>query len=84
MNKKYKSRLLGAIHEEMEAVYSAGAITKKEMREFDDDCLVPNAVVGARASREARMATGDNAAKSPIQSISTPTRRRDAMSAAPM
>lgn len=39
--KKYRSEAYGAIHETMEALHEAGAITKQTMREFDDACLAP-------------------------------------------
>ena len=41
MTKKYRSDAFAAIHETMEALHEAGAITKQTMREFDAACLTP-------------------------------------------
>ncbi len=41
MTKQYKSEPLAAVHETMSALYRIGAIDKKTMREFDEDCLEP-------------------------------------------
>ena len=41
MNKKYRSDAFAAIHETMEALHEAGAVTKQTMREFDAACLTP-------------------------------------------
>lgn len=41
MTKKYRSDAFSAIHETMEALHEAGAITKQTMREFDAACLTP-------------------------------------------
>jgi len=43
MKAKYQSNLLGSIHETAESLYRIGAINEKEMREYDDDCLVKEA-----------------------------------------
>ena len=37
---KYKSELLMVIHQGAQGMYEVGAISDKEMREFDRDCLV--------------------------------------------
>lgn len=41
MKKKYKSRMMAAVHETAEDLYQAGGIEKQTMREFDDLCLTP-------------------------------------------
>jgi DNA-binding transcriptional regulator YiaG len=41
MKKKYQSEQLMVCHQDAEALYQIGAITEAEMREFDEDCLVP-------------------------------------------
>lgn len=41
MTKKYRSDAFAAIHETMEALHEAGAVTKQTMREFDGACLTP-------------------------------------------
>ena len=40
MKKKYQSKILKAIHEDMEGLHKLGIVTDAEMREFDEDCLV--------------------------------------------
>jgi DNA-binding transcriptional regulator YiaG len=42
MNRKYQSKLLGAIHETAAGLYKIGVITETEMREYDTDCLLPD------------------------------------------
>ncbi|MDR3170280.1 MAG: hypothetical protein LBU17_01485 [Treponema sp.] len=42
MSKKYKDEISMVIHEMMEDLYEIGAIDEAEMREFDEDCLVPD------------------------------------------
>jgi DNA-binding transcriptional regulator YiaG len=41
MAKKYQSEQLMVCHQDAEALYRIGAINEAEMREFDEDCLVP-------------------------------------------
>ena len=41
MTKKYRSDAFAAIHETIEALHEAGAVTKQTMREFDAACLTP-------------------------------------------
>lgn len=41
MAKKYRTNLLAAIHETMEALHDVGAIGKQTMRQFDEACLTP-------------------------------------------
>jgi DNA-binding transcriptional regulator YiaG len=40
MEKKYKSKMLGVLHQDAVAMYEVGGITEEVMREFDRDCLV--------------------------------------------
>ena len=40
MKEEYQSELLGAIHETDTGLYKIGVIDDKEMREYDDDCIV--------------------------------------------
>ncbi|MDR1247925.1 MAG: XRE family transcriptional regulator [Treponema sp.] len=42
MTKKYQSEQLGVCHQDAEALYRIGAISEAELREFDEDCLVPD------------------------------------------
>ena len=37
---KYKSELLMVCHMDAQAMYAVGAISDKEMQEFDQECLV--------------------------------------------
>lgn len=39
MAKQYRSDAFAAIHETMEALQEAGAISKRTMRDFDESCL---------------------------------------------
>ena len=39
MKKKYQSELLGAIHETATGLYKIDVISKKEMKEYNEDCL---------------------------------------------
>lgn len=41
MAKQYRSDAFAAIHETMEALQEAGAISKRTMRDFDESCLTP-------------------------------------------
>ena len=41
-SKTYKSEILMACHKTAEAMYEAGLISKEEMLEYDEDCLVQN------------------------------------------
>ena len=50
MKKKYESKILQAIHEDMEGLHKLGIVTDTEMREFDEDCLVQKPVKIHRSS----------------------------------
>jgi putative transcriptional regulator len=41
MDTKYKTDVMAAIHESMEALHDIGAIDIQTMREFDEACLTP-------------------------------------------
>jgi hypothetical protein len=41
MKRKYQSELLGVLHQDACADYQLGIISEDEMREYDEDCLVP-------------------------------------------
>lgn len=51
MTKKYRSDAFAAIHETMEALHEAGAVTKQTMREFDAACLTPVEVLSPEEIR---------------------------------
>jgi len=40
MKKKYQSKILQAIHEDMKGMHELGIISDERMREFDRECLV--------------------------------------------
>ena len=41
MPRTYKSEALAAVHEMMEGLHEGGAVDKRTLREFDEECLVP-------------------------------------------
>lgn len=41
MAKRYRSRVMSAIHETAEDLHAAGLMDKRTMREFDEACLTP-------------------------------------------
>lgn len=41
MAKKYRSRIMAAIHETAEGLHSAGLMDRRTMRQFDEACLTP-------------------------------------------
>ena len=41
MRKKYQSKILQAIHEDMKDMHEEGLISDERMRYFDTECLVP-------------------------------------------
>jgi putative transcriptional regulator len=45
MAKVYKSEAMAAVHEMMEGFHQTGAIDKQTMREFDEVCLTPAAML---------------------------------------
>jgi DNA-binding transcriptional regulator YiaG len=55
---KYKSELYMVIHQDAQAMYEAGAISEKEMKEYDRGCLVP--------PRKTRVSKGTAAAQKPV------------------
>ena len=59
---KYKSEILMVCHMDAQAMHKIGAISDKEMREYDRDCLVkePETVYAAKKSPKT-----EYAAKSP-------------------
>lgn len=48
MTKKYKSKILAAVHESMQDAFDAGVIDKKTMREFDESCLTDVEAITAK------------------------------------
>jgi DNA-binding transcriptional regulator YiaG len=51
MKDNYKSEQLGVLHETGVALYEIGAITADEMREYDEDCLVPQENASTKAPK---------------------------------
>jgi DNA-binding transcriptional regulator YiaG len=54
MAKKYQSEQLMVCHQDAEALYRIGAISEAEMRQFDEDCLVPEHETSKKAPVEIR------------------------------
>ena len=48
--RKYYSRLLMVIHQHNEAMHKIGLLTDEEMREADEDCLMPEPAPSASES----------------------------------
>jgi DNA-binding transcriptional regulator YiaG len=42
MKEKYQTELLGAIHETSVGLHRIGVIDDREMKEYDEECLVQN------------------------------------------
>ena len=55
MAKKYRSDVLAAIHETMEAVHEVGAIDKQTMRSFDAACLTPVQALAPEEIKQIRL-----------------------------
>jgi len=58
MKKKYQSKILQAIHEDMKGMHELGIISDARMRYYDSECLVkepkkPHKIVGS--ARKARI-----------------------------
>jgi len=58
MKRKYRSSVMASIHETAEGLYSAGAMDKRTMREFDDLCLTPVEPLKPREIRALRLREG--------------------------
>ncbi|MCL2809776.1 MAG: hypothetical protein FWD24_06900 [Treponema sp.] len=50
MKKKYQSKILQAIHEDMKEFHEEGLISDERMREFDEGCLVKKPVKNRKIS----------------------------------
>lgn len=55
---QYRSNLMASIHETAEGLHSAGVMSKKTMREFDELCLTPVRPLAPEQIRELRMREG--------------------------
>jgi hypothetical protein len=53
MKQRYQSELLGVLHQEALADYQLGIISEAEMKEYDEDCLVPEPTSKALGTRQA-------------------------------
>ena len=58
MNRKYKSDAFQAIHEDAVANFEIGAISEKEMKEYDEACLKKEALAEHSAVRKAARPAG--------------------------
>ena len=52
--KTYRTEALASVHEMMEGLAEAGHVSKRTMREFDDECLVPAPAFSPEAIRAIR------------------------------
>ena len=52
--KTYRSEALASVHEMMEGLAEAGHVSKRTMREFDDECLEPAPAFSPEAIRAIR------------------------------
>jgi len=50
MKKKYQSKILQVIHEDMKGLHELGFISDERMREYDKDCLVQEPVKPRKAA----------------------------------
>jgi putative transcriptional regulator len=57
MNRKYRSFVLGSIHETAKGLGATGIMSKVAMREFDELCLMPVRRTGADRTRGRRHAS---------------------------
>ena len=55
---QYRSGLMESIHETAEGLHSAGVMSKKTMREFDELCLTPVRPLAPEQIRELRLREG--------------------------
>jgi len=62
MKNKYNSDLLEALHETAVGLHNIGVINDKEMREYDQDCLVkePETAYGAEKSPKTEYAAASH------------------------
>jgi putative transcriptional regulator len=56
--KQYRSNLMASIHETAEGLHSAGVMSKKTLREFDELCLTPIRPLAPEQIREIRLREG--------------------------
>jgi len=52
--KKYQSEALKVIHQDAEGLHRLGIISDKEMREYDQDCLVREPAVSYSAQKSSK------------------------------
>ena len=58
MKKQYRSPLMASIHETSEGLHSAGVMSKRTMREFDELCLTPVQPLKPKEIRDLRLREG--------------------------
>lgn len=56
--KQYRSSVMASIHETAEGLHSAGVMSKKTLREFDELCLTPIQPLAPDEIRELRLREG--------------------------
>jgi putative transcriptional regulator len=55
---QYRSNLMASVHETAEGLHSAGVMSKKTLREFDELCLTPVRPLAPEQIREIRLREG--------------------------
>jgi putative transcriptional regulator len=60
--KQYRSGLMASIHETAEGLHSAGVMSKKTLREFDELCLTPVQTLAPEEIRALRLREGTSQA----------------------
>ncbi len=55
---QYRSNLMASVHETAEGLHSAGVMSKKTLREFDELCLTPVRPLAPKQIREIRLREG--------------------------
>lgn len=58
MTKRYRNRIMAAIHESAENLHAAGLVANRTMRAFDAACLTPMHPLSAAAIRALRESEG--------------------------
>jgi DNA-binding transcriptional regulator YiaG len=54
--KRYKSEIMLVLHQDAEGLFQVGAISEKEMRRYDRDCLVQERQPKPKAVRSTKRA----------------------------
>jgi len=58
IKKKYRSKVLGAVHETVRGLHRLGLVDQQTMREFDSSCLTPVETLSPRQIAQLRKREG--------------------------